>query len=131
MRVPRLLVSALFVSMAAGAAQAADERFTCEGQAEVPPGPAASLTATLTVEGGLMAPTGATYAWDRPEAPVPTKLTGLLGDTLQFHGMAPGAGGVGVADIALDRKTLALTLKTKIVGGAGQAVTLQTTCRPG
>ena len=126
------LVSAV---LAAGAAHAADAQLSCKGQALIMPDAATTpLDVRLTIQGGLEAPSTVTYAWGRPEAPVPMDLRGLLGDTLSFHGMAPASGGDGmlVADAQLNRNTLALVLKVRRLGAASpEDVSFETTCQRG
>ena len=124
MRLSPALLSSFVLSLAAGAAQAADETFVCQG----PAGSGSPAKLVLTVQDGLGAPSGATYQWDQA-ASVPTKLTGLSGTTLQFHGVAPGPEGVTVADLGLNRDNLSLTVKTRTVGPDGaKAATLEGAC---
>jgi hypothetical protein len=130
MRLPLAVAAAL--ALTATAAHAADT-LTCRGDLLVMPDKAASpMDVTLTVEGGMEAPSTVTYAWARPESPVAMDLKGLSGDTLQFHGIAPAKdGAVTVADAQLNRATLALVLKVRRLGEAGEELTLETTCQRG
>lgn len=131
MRLHGVIGCAAALALVAGAAQAADSRLSCKGDALVMPDQSsAPLEVTLTLAGGLQGPTGVTYAWQRPEAPVPLALKGLLGDVLEFHGMAAAKeGGVLIADARLNRNTLALSLKVRRLGSAEEDITLETTCR--
>jgi len=126
-----ILAAAAAFALAAGAAHAADSQLSCKGDALVMPDQStAPLDVQLTVAGGVQGPTGLTYAWQRPEAPVPLALKGLLGDVLEFHGMVPATeGGVLVADARLNRNTLALVLKVRRLGSSAEDITLETTCR--
>jgi hypothetical protein len=130
MRLVPLTACAAAFALAAGAAHAADSQLSCKGDALVMPDQStAPLEVQLTIAGGLSGPTGITYAWRRPEAPVPLALKGLVGDTLEFHGMTMAQeGGVLVADARLNRNTLALVLKVRRIGGSEEDITLETTC---
>lgn len=130
MRLVSSIGCAALLAFAAGAAHAADSTLSCKGDALVMPDETkAPLELQLTVNGGLQGPTGLSYAWGRPEAPVPLSLKGLLGDTLEFHGMTAASDGVLVADARLNRNTLALELKVRRLGASEEDITLQTTCR--
>lgn len=121
------------VLLAAGAAQAADTQLMCRGEAMIRPTDSkAPLDVKLTVQGGLEAPTVATYAWPRSSEPVAMSLKGLNGDTLSFHGMAAAReGGVTVADAKLNRANLALTLNVRRMGAPdAEEVVLETSCQP-
>lgn len=117
--------------LAAGAAEAGDSRLSCTGDAKVMPDQSsAPIEVQLTVQGGLEGPTGVTYAWPRAEGSVPLTLKGLIGDTLQFHGMGMDKdGSVLVADAQLNRTTLALAFKVRRLGASEEDVTLETVCR--
>lgn len=130
MRCSLALAAAATVALAAGAAQAADV-LSCKGDALIMPDQTnAPVEVQLTVEGGLAAPGAITYAWQRPEPPVPMELKGLSGETLSFHGLtAVKDGGVLVADAQLNRTTLALVLKVRRLGGQDEDITLETSCQ--
>ena len=131
MRLSLALAAAAAAVLAAGAAQAADT-LSCRGQAQVMPDQSTTpIELQLIVDGGLEAPTTITYAWARPEAPVPMALQGLSGDVLSFHGLAPSSAGDGVlvADVRLNRVTLALELKVRRMGGNDEDITLTSSCR--
>lgn len=117
-------------AFAAGGAQAADV-LSCKGDALVMPDQTNTpVDVQLTVEGGLAAPGAITYAWQRPEPPVPMNLQGLSGETLSFHGLtAAQDGGVLVADAQLNRTTLALVLKVRRLGEKDENITLETSCQ--
>lgn len=130
MRYALALAAAAALALAAGGAEAAD-LLSCKGDALVMPDQTNTpVELQLTVEGGLTAPGGVTYAWQRPEPPVAMTLQGLSGDTLSFHGLsAVKDGGVMVADAQLNRTTLALVLKVRRLGGQDEAITLETSCQ--
>lgn len=133
----RLAPVAVFASLAllaaAGAAQAQDLQLSCRGPALVMPDETtAPLDVQLTVQGGFSDTSAVAYAWGRPETPVTMSLKGIMGETLQFHGIASGKdGAVMVADASLNRQTLALVLKVRRLGDAAEDITLETTCARG
>ena len=129
MRLASLIGGLCALALAAGAAHAADSQLTCKGDARVMPADEmAPLDVQITIAGGLQGPTGVTYAWARPETPVAMSLKGLLGDTLLFHGIAQDGGGMLVADVELNRTTLALSMKVRRLGSGDEDITLQTVC---
>lgn len=130
MRLVSLIGCLSAFALAAGAAHAADSQLSCKGDARVMPADeSAPLDVQVTIAGGLEGPTGVTYVWARPESPVAMNLKGLIGETLLFHGMAQDAGGVLVADVELNRTTLALSMKVRRLGSTEEDITLQTVCR--
>src|SRR5438270_11629234 len=127
MRLLPILGGLAAIALTAGAAQAADSQLSCKGDGRVMPAEeSAPLDVQVTIAGGLQGPTGVTYLWARPETPVAMSLKGLIGDTLSFHGMAPDGGGVLVADVQLNRTTLALTMKVRRLGSSEEDITLET-----